>query len=231
MENKPCMKITLTDTKPSVFESKAGGLGYIPHGMSFPTDSTGTQLRLLAQIDCTQIQLDGFPEKGLLQFWVLCDEVYGIDFDNPTNQNGFRVIYHPEVDTTVTEEEIRSKFVENKEEGYEYSPVSGEWGMTFEKSEDHYVDYDAIEDDEGWEEWENLSGHKVGGYPYFTQFDPRTEEQKEKYDFLLFQLDTEFKDGVEKVCWGDLGVGNLFISSEKLRQLDFTDVLYNWDCG
>lgn len=230
MENKPCMKITLTDTKPSIFESKVGGLGYIPHDKDFPTDKTGIQLRLLAQIDCSKIQLEGFMNKGLLQFWILCDEVYGIDFDNPTNQDGFRVIYYPEIDKTVTEEEIRSKFVENKEEGYEYSPVSKECGMTFEKTEDHYVDYEAIEDEEGWEEWEKLTGHKVGGYPYFTQFEPRSEEQMKKYDFLLFQLDTDC-NGVERVCWGDVGIGNFFISSEKLKNLDFSDVFYNWDCG
>ncbi|MCM1506529.1 MAG: YwqG family protein [Ruminococcus flavefaciens] len=231
MENKPCMKITLTDTKPSIFESKAGGLGYIPHDKDFPTDSNGTQLRLLAQIDCADIQLDGFMNKGLLQFWILCDDIYGIDFDNPTNQDGFRVIYYPEIDKTVTEEEIRSKFTENENDGDKFlMPVSNEWGMTFEKSEDSYVDYES-EDEIDDEEWSKNAGHKVGGYPFFTQFDPRDEEKKEKYDFLLFQLDTEFEDNVEKVCWGDMGIGNFFISSEKLRQRDFTDVLYSWDCG
>lgn len=238
MENKPCMKITLTDTKPSIFESKVGGLGYIPHDKDFPKDSTGTQLRLLAQIDFAEIQLEGFMNKGMLQFWILCDDLYGLDFDNQTNQDGFRVIYYPEVDKTVTEEEVRDKFKENEDE---YLPVYKECGMTFEKSEDRYIDYDTIEDDydeDADEEeiandvrWSENAGHKIGGYPHFTQFDPRTEEQKEKYDFLLFQLDTDCKDGIKRVCWGDMGIGNFFISSEKLRQLDFSDVLYNWDCG
>ena len=61
--DKPSMAITLTDTKPSIFESKVGGLGYIPHNSNFPTDSEGNQLRLLAQIDCSEIYLDEFPEK------------------------------------------------------------------------------------------------------------------------------------------------------------------------
>ena len=230
--DKPSMEITLTDTKPSIFESKVGGMGYIPHDKDFPTDSNGKQLRLLAQIDCSEIYLEEFPEKGLLQFWILCDDLYGWDFDNKTNQEGFRVIYYPEVDTTVTEEEIKSKFVHNETDGDEYlTPVSKEYGMTFEKSEDSYVDKEAIdsEDEEGWEEWENLSGHKIGGYPYFTQYDQRIEEEKEKYDFLLFQLDTEWHDNI-KVVWGDMGVGNFFINSEKLKNLDFSDVLYHWDC-
>ena len=92
---KPCVKITLTDTKPSIFESKIGGLGYIPHDKDFPTDSNGNQLRLLAQIECDKIQLDGFMKTGLLQFWILNDDVAGIDVWGTTNQDGFRVIYYP----------------------------------------------------------------------------------------------------------------------------------------
>ncbi|MDE6035773.1 MAG: DUF1963 domain-containing protein [Ruminococcus sp.] len=225
---KPCMKITLTDTKPSIFESKVGGIGYIPHDKDFPTDSNGNQLRLLAQIECEKIQLDGFMKTGLLQFWIMNDDDSGMDFDNQTNQDGFRVIYYPEVDKTVTPEEIESKFVKNEydDEPY-YFPVFRECGMSFEKSENRYVDYYSELSDE---EWEENTGHKVGGYPVFTQNDPRDEKQLEYYDFLLFQLDTDDLDGDDVVMWGDCGVGNFFINSEKLKQCDFSDVLYNWDC-
>ncbi|ETJ18863.1 hypothetical protein Q604_UNBC18576G0001, partial [human gut metagenome] len=30
--------------------------------------------------------------------------------------------------------------------------------------------------------------------------------------------------------WGDGGVCNFFINKDKLKNLDFSDVLYNWDC-
>ena len=30
--------------------------------------------------------------------------------------------------------------------------------------------------------------------------------------------------------WGDCGVGNFFINAEDLKRLDFSNVLYNWDC-
>ncbi len=231
---KPCIKITLTDTKPSVFESKVGGLGYIPHDSSVPTDSEGRQLKLLAQIDCAEIQLDGFPEKGLLQFWLAGTDLYGCDYDNPTNQDGFRVIYYPETDKTVMEDEIRSKMT-NTEDDYDefFFPVELECGMTFEKSENPFIDYDAYYFDDDYEEseenadWTVNAGHKVGGYPYYTQFEPRKDEQKKEYDFLLFQLDSDSN----KVMWGDWGIGNFFISSEKLKNRDFSDVFYNWDCG
>ena len=64
----PCVRLTLTKTKPTVFESKVGGLGYIPHDGNFPADSKGNQLRLLAQLDCSQVKLEEFPKRGLLQF-------------------------------------------------------------------------------------------------------------------------------------------------------------------
>ena len=242
---KPCMKITLTDTKPSIFESKIGGMGYIPHDKDFPTDSNGNQLRLLAQIECDKIQIDGFMKTGLLQFWALNDNVVGLDWVNPTNQDCFRVIYYPEIDKTVTKEEMEEKFIKNKYDDSEYNnfPVLRECGMSFEKSENRYIDYDEIEDDdeESWaeENWDEGSGHKVGGYPYFMQSDPRVqfpqcdlrdEKMLEYYDFLLFQLDTERIGKEDLVMWGDCGVGNFFINSEKLKNCDFSDVLYNWDC-
>lgn len=77
---------------------------------------------------------------------------------------------------------------------------------------------------------------RMGGYPFFTQEDPRGyNEEYGKCTILLFQSDSE--NGGEKdnwddmICWGDLGVANFFISPEDLAKRDFSRVLYNWDCG
>ncbi|MDE5946119.1 MAG: DUF1963 domain-containing protein [Oscillospiraceae bacterium] len=224
---KPCIKIKLTETKPSIFESKAGGLGYIPHDADFPKDSKGNQLRLLAQIDCSEVKLDEFPERGLLQFWILNDDVIGLDFDNQTNQDTFRIIYYSEVDKSVTEEEVSSKFVKNEFDNESDLPVEGEFSMEFtDIIDDIYYDDEDCEDDEN----DNF-GHKAGGFPAFTQNDPREYMKNgNNYDFLLFQLDSDCSSEGDKVLWGDCGIGNFFINSEKLKNLDFSDVLYNWDC-
>ena len=68
------------------------------------------------------------------------------------------------------------------------------------------------------------SGSKLLGYPFFTQDDPRYDNTP--YDTLLFQLDST----EEYVIWGDSGVGNFFINNEKLKNHDFSDVLFSWDC-
>lgn len=74
--------------------------------------------------------------------------------------------------------------------------------------------------------------HQLGGYPYFTQYDPRYEfdsAELAKYTEVLFQIDSQF-DTEWDLCWGDAGVRNLFISRENLEALDFSDLLYNFDC-
>lgn len=74
--------------------------------------------------------------------------------------------------------------------------------------------------------------HQLGGYPYFTQYDPRYERDSTeltKYTEVLFQIDSQF-DTEWDMCWGDAGVRNFFISREDLEALDFSDVLYNFDC-
>ena len=71
--------------------------------------------------------------------------------------------------------------------------------------------------------------HQLGGYPYFTQSDPRPEKY-EDLDVLLFQLDSDYQEKKDLVLWGDCGIANFFISREALKRRDFSRVLYNWDC-
>lgn len=68
----PCVRLELVDNRPSIFESKVGGMGYVPHDGTIPEDKKGRQLRLLAQIVCSQVtDIEEFPKSGLLQFWIL----------------------------------------------------------------------------------------------------------------------------------------------------------------
>lgn len=72
-------------------------------------------------------------------------------------------------------------------------------------------------------------GHWMLGYPSFTQEDPRAEDSP--FDTLLLQIDSMQKEGNGySVLWGDCGVANFFIARADLEKLDFSRVLYNWDC-
>ena len=104
--------------------------------------------------------------------------------------------------------------------------------------------------------WGTFSGdeaHRIGGYPYFVQNDPRSwgEPALKKYDTLLFSVASEYNTDKERklidmgmvddeikpigdgneIMWGDAGVANFLINADDLKNLNFLDVLYTWDCG
>ena len=71
------------------------------------------------------------------------------------------------------------------------------------------------------------TGHKIGGYPYFTQVDPR--EENDPHTLLLLQIDIDNVGG-EEICWGNLGgIANFFISSEDLDNCKFDNIFFHWE--
>jgi uncharacterized protein YwqG len=68
-------------------------------------------------------------------------------------------------------------------------------------------------------------GHKVGGWPGFTQCDQRDPDDD---SVLLFQLDSQSNVGI---MWGELGVGNFFVRPKDLAERDFSRVGFRWDSG
>jgi len=103
-------------------------------------------------------------------------------------------------------------------------PIQRVWDM-YKLVPGRLRDYSATEQP-GW----TALFHQLGGYPCFTQYDPRPGRY-EDLDVLLFQLDSEMTDSGDLVLWGDCGVGNFFINREALKRRDFSRVLYTWDCG
>ena len=180
------------------------------------------------------------------------DDVSGLNFDDNTLQDTFRVLYFKEPDRTVTEKEICEKVQDSSSDEEDYFPVRGCYGLAFsagvdtissgdyrfencikklvrqdypEKAESLLENIDDFMDENG-KDWGG--GHKIGGYPGFTQWDPRGEG--DSHDMLLFQLDSDCHNSEDRVLWGDCGIGNFFINREKLKSCDFSDVIYNWDC-
>ena len=71
------------------------------------------------------------------------------------------------------------------------------------------------------------TGHKIGGYPYFIEYDPRKENAP--HTFLLLQIDIDNIEG-EEICWGNLGgIANFFISSEDLDNCKFDNIFFHWE--
>lgn len=220
--------------------SKVGGLPYFPKGQSFPIGVDGRPLYFLAQINFSEVpQLTPFPAAGLLQFYIGDDDLYGMNFDDGFCQDQFRVIYHPDVqlDTNLLHESITCG-------GYDLLPHHPEecYPLNFSIEREYLPNTDYQFNDRfgadffqrfGGKEWEVVEqfgrmlrsqGHKLGGYAYFTQDDPRLTSDPM---MLLLQLDSD--EGMD-LMWGDMGVGHFFIRSADLAELRFDRVLYDWDC-
>ena len=73
-------------------------------------------------------------------------------------------------------------------------------------------------------------GHSLYGTPMFAQYDPRESEEYQKYDTLLLQVFTHRTQNETKIQIGDEGAIQFFIPKENLKNKDFSDILYWWDC-
>lgn len=233
------IKISSSKASTSVYDSKIGGNPYWKKNMKYPLDIDDNPMKLLAQINFSDMPyLEDMPQNGLLQFFISGnDDVYGLNFDNPINQDNFRVIYHSNID----KEGLLEDFTVFKSIHNDYFPAPVEAKMIFNEdikpvsAEDYrfskYFGKEAFElftndECENYIKKYDSSGHKIGGYAFFTQEDPRNYKYDD-YKLLLLQLDT---DEEINMMWGDCGVANFFIRKEDLLNLDFSKVLYNWDC-
>lgn len=137
------VRLKLTRAETTVFDSKMGGVPYLPKGMEYPTvrkgEHAGKPLYFLAQLNFGKLpKIEGFPTGGILQFFAGCDydEDYSIgsDYDDRCNQNEFRVIYHESV--TADENALcAAEDMPEFEEEEPYFPVKGELLLTAEKPE------------------------------------------------------------------------------------------------
>ena len=237
-----------------ITDSKIEGIPYIPIGRKIPTNSKGQQFMFLAQINCEDLKgLEDFPQEGILQFWVLGSDHFGKDFDNPTNRDGFDVIYYEKIEDYYSEDEFKEMYnpykfdlkymeiliasepckmkfsLEKQKESFNYElldnlfkEVLEEESLGFNEKDKLYEEVEKLYDDEFYEE---IVGTKCNGFPYFTQWEPRDDKQMKEYDTSLFQIDSG-----KEVMIGDSGVMHFFINREKLKNKDFSDVFYHWDC-
>lgn len=250
----------------SLEESKFGGFPFVPLGGAIPTNAEGSQLALLAQINCAQLPENNmYPNDGWLQIWCLEDEMYGFCSDTIQPETNQKVLYIPAGTQGEPLERVEAMYQPYGNEecplwfvdeqgaiwGMRLSFTHGQQGITYSdgRFRDLFLDRwnkrypeQAVENfyDLPDEIFENMvdshdgpdCAHQLGGYPYFTQYDPRYEfdsAELAKYTEVLFQIDSQF-DTKWDLCWGDAGVRNLFISRENLEALDFSDLLYNFDC-
>lgn len=248
---RPIIRFELEKRKDiSPFDMKIGGAYYLPQGEKPPVNTeTGKELYLLAQLDFSKMpHLQDFPQKGILQIFIAGDDgMAGMNFDDPFDQTTWRIRYYEDVECPDIHKDVHEP-PDDESEIFLPFPISTTYALIpyldeqvisisdyrFDDTllnsckdilpEDvkRYYDLDDDTIDKLYDMLET-SDCQMGGYPYFTQYDHRAGMPE--YDVLLFQLDS-----VEDIMWGDCGVANFFMTWEALKECDFSEVMYQWDC-
>lgn len=243
--NKVSYKITTVKSDNlSIFDSKFGGLPYWNLKIEYPTDEHGNNMIMLAQINFEKEKLENelLPQNGILQFFVSSENGYGL-----FEKNGYKVYYHNKIDSKISKEDILNLGIKTSDELEDF-PIEKSLALKFDKTnealspvseyqfeslfkkianekfniEDISEPIYEVLDKEIYDKLCNkINGSKLLGYPYFTQQEPAFVED----NILLLQIDSG-----NGIMWGDFGVANFFINEHELKNKDFSNVLYTWDC-
>jgi len=184
------------------------------------------------------------------------DPLYGLDYDDPCSNDNKRVLYYPTIGEALPIDDFIDDYTFDDENlpfdsGKQFAlyfkkdteSISLEeraatqlffekWNEAFSTQITTIDDFfDEVPDDICEEINASLlkepTGHKIGGYPYFTQVDPR--EENDPHTLLLLQIDIDNVEG-EEICWGNGGgVANFFVSPEDMANCKFDDVLFHWE--
>lgn len=250
---RPVAQITLMPmARDELKASKLGGRAYWAAGRDYPRDPGGRPLVLLAQIDLAEAGLAGYPQRGLLQFFISDrGDHYGANFDAAggdlmqalTRPQGFRVVHWPDADAPAQAPPVlaaaaerlpfdpqrprRMRFSAGRESiGANDSGWAATLGAPLDDLAEAYAGAHPGLDREALADalYQRLrrSGHKFGGHPDFTQSDPRDPGDRR---VLLLQLDSD-----DSMMWGDSGIANFFIDPDDLKRGEFGRVAYHWDC-
>ena len=191
-----CLQLTSTpcrleDLKLS--QSNFMGRPWLPIHTEYPKDKKGQPMLLWAQINFSEMPpLPDFPERGILQFFLSPTEW--------SEMKDYKIVFweDPSVETVVM-----TDFSFLTDDLLEDAPISCPHDICFDLVDSYGSPQDVrtqailpiLESDDITDEQEDAiyklfdgTGHKLSGYAYFTQDDPRYKEAI-KDDVLLLQID------------------------------------------
>lgn len=223
---------------PSLTDSKFAGIPYLPKSHLYPKDSNGQIMPLLAQINFAQLpSIPPFPKKGLLQFFLSTKFTHTDEKKvELLFQQDFKVRYYPDIlpENQLVQDfpDLESTIMQN-EEGLDFlpkhEPVSAsdyrrEKFLQLSPLDDDYISDDERTFEDIYFEYFLAAEHKIGGYPYFIEYDTRKSSSfLKRFDTLLLQIVSNDEQGI---MYGDSGVIKFFINREALNKLDFSSVYF-----
>ncbi|UOQ64529.1 YwqG family protein [Hymenobacter volaticus] len=220
--------------QPASAASKFRGLPHLPASVPYPVDNDRKPMLLLAQINLQELPSNTFlPAAGLLQFYISA-----VDY---VDMGQSKVLY---IKPEQLEAEIRNDYSFLPPSHYDDSPVYCEHKLAFEKTTEYrgnqdyrfqlkfngLESYDYAEtlnelEQKSFADFLDGTGHKLGGYAFFTQGDPHQYEAESSGEVQLLQIDID-----EKIMFGDSGVAHFFIAEQALKEERFEEAYFYWDC-
>ena len=229
MTEKECYEIITLKEFPDILDDKICGIPYLPKGEIYPKDSNGNPMPLLIQVNLKNIFLENFPNKGILEIFWGQELDYPVEYEaryydeNLEYQKDLPLIKHGE---DSDEKPYKIEFKKIKE----YLPLSNYnfnelfcplYKKYFNKDVNHYIDIDDIFDKLG--DIKDQPVGSIGGYPDFTQEDPRDEREKKD---CLIKIGSYLGD----IMIGDANILNVFIHPDDLKNAKFEKIEVHWDC-
>ena len=203
------------------------------------------------------LQEMGFPRSGMLQWFVSADDTWGLSFDDDQGATGFTVRWFDDLPApgrldphtppvTGPDADHPLELAGPVAMGFRVGRSAPLWadllpvvrqqdfwpvwaqlhGRAPEEVEDLFDDFSRRPENLPGD---HVPGSKIGGYPTFTQADPRGTAAyapaNQGPGFLLLELDGDDTGG-----WGDGGIAQLFGDPEEVAVGDLRQVRYHWDC-
>jgi uncharacterized protein YwqG len=251
---KPMISIGIGNQTSGNVAADASVIGGLPPYVGeIPTNPKGKQLRFLIQINCKNLNsLPDFPHSGIIQVWLNphlysdAGEYKVLYFKDTKGQSKIN-----ELDKSIYDDNSEwclsdnSQYLIGFKNGTNYlAPYSFDeiddydemfakyWNQISSKKIKASDVFDIIKQipkefsPQLTRKGEyNPYGNKLGGYPGFTQSDPRGKGWTPENNVLLLQLDS-----VGPMMWGDCGTAQVFIKKNDLEALNFSNALYDWAC-
>ena len=229
---KECYGIEVVDKEfPELLDNKLGGDPYLPVGVEWPRDSKGAKMNLLLQLNLKDINLDGFPEAGILEIFAPATIDWPSEckvFIFKEDLEAQKELINQDMDKFFIPYPMKIKLIKT----YEHMPMSNEESDNIlckllkcflNVDYEHHWD---VPDDEYYNEiYEGLTKSNIGGYPDFVQDD--SKDYNSKKDVCILKLDSTTHDDI---YIGDCGILRVIVPKADLLNRNFSNAYLDWDC-
>lgn len=232
---KPAFGYDKTDQETTTF---TGGKPFVNDVFVFPKDKEGKPLRFFCQIDLSGVDERVkehlyLPSSGFLQFYHGVDDLMGMDLETEDfSKNISKILYLEKAfDDESFELPDYGEDLEDgtplEDSGSERVYYIGEYAelLPFPNSKDNPT-FNSDDNDTYSEFYEFVNEKNyelyLGGYPHFTQWDFRKEDNE-----LSLLLGSE---SGSNILWGDVGAGGFWVTEKNLQKQDYSTSVIFWDC-